>query len=274
MATYAIGDVQGCFKELTQLLDKINFDESNDRLWFAGDIVNRGPDSLEVLNFIIKLGDSAITALGNHDLHLISIAEGITQQHKLDTLTSILTSPDKKKLIEWLRQQPFMHHDKDLNFSLIHAGLPPQWEIQQALEFSSELTQILRADNYFSFIKDMYGNTPNVWNDNLTGNDRLRYIVNCFTRIRYLNDKNELNFSEKGAPGETHKDHLFPWFMIDDRKSKHDKIVFGHWSTVHLGNIDSFAPYNVFPIDTACLWGGELSALRLEDETLFSVPGK
>ena len=271
MSTYAIGDVQGCFKELLQLLDKINFDETNDRLWFVGDIVNRGPASLEVLNFIMKLGDSAITVLGNHDLHLVALAEGIILPQKSDTLAPILRSPDKQELITWFRQQALMHHDKDLNFYMVHAGLPPQWEILQALELASEVSQFLSSGEYLTFIKVMYGNTPALWDENLTGNDRLRFIVNCFTRIRFLNDKHELNFSEKGAPG-SNDDHLFPWFTIDDRKSKNEKIIFGHWATVHLGNIHDFTPYNVYPIDTGCFWDGDLTAMRLEDEKLFSVP--
>ena len=271
MSTYAIGDVQGCFKELLQLLDKINFDETNDRLWFVGDIVNRGPASLEVLNFIMKLGDSAITVLGNHDLHLVALAEGIILPQKSDTLAPILSSPDKQELIAWFRQQALMHHDKDLNFYMVHAGLPPQWEILQAQELASEVSQFLNSGEYLTFIKVMYGNTPALWDENLTGNDRLRFIVNCFTRIRFLNDKHELNFSEKGAPG-SNDDHLFPWFTIDDRKSKNEKIIFGHWATVHLGNIHDFTPYNVYPIDTGCFWDGDLTAMRLEDEKLFSVP--
>jgi bis(5'-nucleosyl)-tetraphosphatase (symmetrical) len=271
VSTYAIGDVQGCFKELLQLLDKINFDETNDRLWFVGDIVNRGPASLEVLNFIMKLGDSAITVLGNHDLHLVALAEGIILPQKSDTLAPILRSPDKQELIAWFRQQALMHHDKDLNFYMVHAGLPPQWEILQALELASEVSQFLNSGEYLTFIKVMYGNTPALWDENLTGNDRLRFIVNCFTRIRFLNDKHELNFSEKGAPG-SNDDHLFPWFTIDDRKSKNEKIIFGHWATVHLGNIHDFTPYNVYPIDTGCFWDGDLTAMRLEDEKLFSVP--
>ena len=271
MSTYAIGDVQGCFKELILLLDKINFDETNDRLWFVGDLVNRGPDSLKVVSFIMNLGESVITVLGNHDLHLVALAEGIMLPKKTDTVTPILRSPDKQKLIAWFRQQPLMHHDKDLNFYMVHAGLPPQWEILQALELASEVTQFLNSDDYLSFIKVMYGNTPALWDENLTGNDRLRFIVNCFTRIRYLNDKHELNFSEKGAPGSG-DDHLFPWFTIDDRKSKNKKIIFGHWATLHLGNIRDFTPYNVYPIDTGCFWDGDLTAMRLEDEKLFSVP--
>ena len=271
MSTYAIGDVQGCFKELILLLDKINFDETNDRLWFVGDLVNRGPDSLEALNFVINLGESAITVLGNHDLHLLALAEGIMQAKKRDTLAPIINSPDKQDLITWIRQQALIHYDKELNFTILHAGLPPQWDIHQALELAAEVTQVLNSNDYLSFLKVMYGDTPALWDENLTGHDRLRFIVNCFTRIRYLNAKHELNFTEKGAPG-SQDDNLFSWFTIDDRKSKHEKIIFGHWSTVHLGNIRDFAPYNVYPIDTGCLWDGDLTAIRLEDEKLFSVP--
>ncbi len=271
MSTYAIGDIQGCFKELLQLLDEINFDETNDRLWFTGDLVNRGPASLEVLNFVMKLGGSAITVLGNHDLHLVAIFAGLTKQKEADTLTPVLVSPDKNKLITWIRKQSLMHHDKELNFSIIHAGLPPQWEIDQALQLSSEVTQALNGKNYLSFLAAMYGNKPNIWDENLTGNDRLRFIVNCFTRMRYLDNKHELDFSEKGACGSQGK-HLTPWFMINDRKTKHDKIIFGHWSTVRLGTIRDFTPYNVYPVDTGCLWGGKLTAMRLEDEKQFSIP--
>ena len=273
MSTYAIGDVQGCFKELTLLLDKINFDETNDRLWFVGDLVNRGPDSLEVLNFVINLGESAITVLGNHDLHLLALAEGIMKPKKRDTLAAIINSSDKQELMTWIRQQTLIHYDKELNFTIVHAGFPPQWDIHQALELASEVTHILSSNDYLSFLRVMYGDTPKIWDENLTGYDRIRFIVNCFTRIRYLNDKDEPNFSEKGAPG-SQDDNLFPWFAIDDRKSKHEKIIFGHWSTVHLGNIRDFSPYNVYPIDTGCHWDGDLTAMRLEDEKLFSVPAK
>ena len=208
--------------------------------------------------------------MGNHDLHLVAIAEGFMKQKKIDTLTPILDSPDKQKLIDWIRKQPFIHHDKELNFTMVHAGIPPQWDIQQALALASEVTQVLISDDYFSFLKVMYGDTPDLWDENLTGSDRLRFIVNCFTRMRYLNEKNELNFTEKGAPG-SQGNHLFPWFTINDRKSKHENIIFGHWSTVHSGTITNFKSYNVYPVDTGCLWGGELTALRLEDKLLFTV---
>lgn len=271
MPTYAIGDVQGCFKELTQLLDKINFDETNDRLWFVGDLVNRGPDSLAVLNFVMNLGESAITVLGNHDLHLLALAEGLAETKKSDTLTDILTSADKQKIITWIRQQALMHHDDEFNFTMVHAGLAPQWQLHQAIELAAEVSHKLKNNDYLSFLRGMYGNHPDSWDDNLQDNDRLRFIVNCCTRMRYVNHQHQLNFSEKGAPG-SQADDLIPWFVVSDRKSRHEKIIFGHWSTVHLGNIHDFTPYNVYPIDSGCLWRGSLTALRLEDELLFSVP--
>ncbi len=273
MSTYAIGDIQGCFNGLIRLLDKINFDTGNDRLWFVGDLVNRGSESLETLNFIMNLGESAVTVLGNHDFHLLVIAEGLAEPNQSDTLAAIINSPEKQRLIDWVRQQPLMHHDKELNFSIIHAGLPPQWSIERALELSSEVSNILNSDNYLAFLDVMYGNNPGIWDENLTGNARIRFIVNCFTRMRYINNKGALEFSEKGAPG-SQGDLLYPWFTIENRKTRHNKIIFGHWSTVHLGTIKDFKPYNVYPIDTGYLWNGELTALRLEDEVLFSIPAE
>lgn len=270
MATYAIGDVQGCYQGLIRLLDIINFDSINDRLWFVGDIINRGPNSLAVLNLLMDIHESAIVVLGNHDLHLLAVAEGVTIQKKSDTLQSILSSPKKHKIIDWIRKKPLMYYEKDLNFCIVHAGLLPHWDIQQALEYTAEVAHVLAGENYLKFLKVIYGNTPNVWHPNLKGHDRLRFIVNCCTRMRYLNDRQALNFSEKRPPGQQ-KSHLTPWFASKERKNLTQKIIFGHWSTVHLGTIKDFAPYNVYPIDTGYVWGLRLTALRLEDEKLFSV---
>ncbi len=272
MATYAIGDVQGCFNPLMELLDAINFDAGRDRLWLVGDLVNRGSDSLAVLEFVIGLGDRAVTVLGNHDLHLLAVGEGLVTPKKADTLEAILCSPDKPALISWLRRRPLMHHDSELQFSMLHAGLPPQWTIADALECASEAEAMLSGGDYCAVLRTMYGNEPNVWDDHLGGDDRLRFIINCFTRMRYLDQRGHLNFLAKGAPGRE-ADHLIPWFTVKHRKSRADKIVFGHWSTLRLGNLQDFTSYNVYPLDTGCLWGGRLTALRLEDERLFSVPG-
>ena len=270
MAIYAIGDVQGCYYALIRLLDRINFDSANDRLWFVGDIINRGPDSLAVVNLIMDMHESAIVVLGNHDLHLLAVATGVANEKKSDTLQAILSSPEKDKIIDWMRKKPLLHYEEQLNFAMVHAGLMPQWEIQQALEYTAEVAHVLASEDYRAFLKVMYGNTPNVWHANLTGYDRLRFIVNCCTRMRYLENTQVLNFSEKCPPGR-HKSELTPWFVPKQRKNLAQKIIFGHWSTVHLGTIKSFAPYNVYPIDTGYVWGNSLTALRLEDEKIFSV---
>ena len=271
MATYAIGDVQGCFDTLLDLLDAINFDKDCDRLWFVGDLVNRGTDSLAVLMFVIALGDRAITVLGNHDLHLLAVAEGFAKPKKADTLDAVLRSPDKPTLLAWLRRQPLMYHDSELQFSMLHAGLPPQWTVNEALIHASEINEVLSGNGYRAFLQTMYGNHPAAWSDDLQGDERLRFIVNCFTRMRYLDCHGALNFSAKGTPGQE-ENHLIPWFTFTRRKSRNDKIIFGHWSTLRLGNIQNFTDHKVYPIDTGCLWGGDLTALRLDDEREFSVP--
>ncbi len=275
MSVYAIGDLQGCFDELEALLDKINFDENNDQLWFTGDLVNRGPKSLECLRFVKNLGKNAVTVLGNHDLHLLAIANGQKEQlRKADTLDSILSAPDKDDLLNWLKQCPLLHHDIDLGYTLIHAGLPPQWDLEQANECANEVESVLTSKKYKEFYATMYGKKPDTWSDELTGWDRLRFITNCFTRLRYCaSDNGCVEFKEKGPPGTQAKPYV-PWFEATKRKSKDLKIIFGHWSTVHLGNISNFSIYNVYPLDTGCLWGGELTAIRLEDEEWFSVPSR
>lgn len=270
MSTYAIGDVQGCYQALVRLLDRINFDQGNDRLYFAGDVVNRGTDSLKVLQLLMELGESAVTVLGNHDLHLIATAAGIMAPRASDTFGAILESPEKEDMITWIRQRPLLHHDKDLDFFIMHAGLPPEWEARQAAELATEVAQMLTGTDHVSFLKVMYGNEPNFWQADIKGADRLRFIINCLTRMRYVNSKHELDFSEKGPPG-SQQSNLFPWFSIAERKSKKDKVIFGHWSNVRRGNITDFTSYNVYPIDTGYLWGGQLTAMRLEDQRLFSI---
>ena len=273
MSVYAIGDLQGCFDELNDLLDEINFDENKDLLWFCGDLVNRGPQSLEVLRFVKQLGDKAVTILGNHDLHLVAVANNPKKKRSKDTLDSILKTPDKEELIKWLQRLPLIHHDNELAFTLIHAGLPPQRDINQATELAAEVETALRGKEFSTSIDDMYGNSPDRWSDDLTDWDRLRFIINCFTRMRYCNKKGQIDMQEKGPPGSQRKS-LLPWFSVPSRKSKNHKIIFGHWSTVHLGNIKDFTELNVYPLDTGCFWGDKLTALRLNDEKWFSVPSK
>ncbi len=271
MSTYAIGDIQGCQQELLSLLHEINFDESRDRLWFTGDLVNRGPESLQTLRFVKQLGDSAITVLGNHDLHLLAIANGQTQyMHKGDTVKAILKAKDRKKLLKWLRKLPLLHQDQQLGFVLVHAGLPPQWTVAQASAYALEVEAVLAGDDYADYFANMYGNTPDTWSEKLTGWDRLRVITNYFTRLRFCDVEGRMEFREKTIPGNQPAPFQ-PWFVLDNRLSKDHKLLFGHWAALRNYNID-YRKLNVYPLDTGCLWGGELTALRLEDEKWFSVP--
>lgn len=273
MSTYAIGDLQGCYSELQDLLDKINFDEINDQLWFVGDIVNRGPNSLACLRFVKSLGTKAKTVLGNHDLHLLAVANKVRKPHRKDSFDEILNAKDSEELLDWIKHQALLVTDTDLNFTMIHAGLPPQWTLEQAKELAQETESLLQSKKFNDFINNMYGDQPDSWSKKLKDDDRHRFIINCFTRIRYIDKNGKLDMKETCAPGKQNKS-LTPWYKIPDRKTKQDKIIFGHWSTVHLGNENNFKQYNVYPLDTGCLWGGELTAMRLEDEKLFSVPSK
>jgi bis(5'-nucleosyl)-tetraphosphatase (symmetrical) len=267
MAVYAIGDIQGCFDELQSLLELIHFSPQQDHLWFAGDLVNRGPKSLETLRFIKGLGKHAVSVLGNHDLHLIAAAHGHPIKSDDHTLDAILNAPDRDELIDWLRQQPLLHHDAALGYTMIHAGLPPQWDLKLARQCAQEVETMLRSNNIANFIEHMYGNKPRRWSDELSGWKRLRFTVNCLTRLRFCDDEGRLEFKYKGTPGSQPAEFR-PWFEIPERNSKDLNIVFGHWST--LGKRDD---PGVFPLDTACLWGGELTALRLDTTPQwFSLP--
>lgn len=270
MATYAIGDVQGCFDELQDLLKKIQFNPSQDILWFAGDLINRGPQSLEVLRFIRDLGASHKVVLGNHDLHLLaSWVHGKSISSK-DTLQSILEAHDGEALCQWLRQQPIMVEDTVLNFMMVHAGVLPQWELIQVRAYAHEIEQTLRSDAYIHFLTHMYSNDDNVWQENLTGLSRLRTLVNVFTRIRYCDENGVMALTEKGELG-TQSDGLKPWFVYPERKTRNQRIVFGHWATLE-GKI--LGEHNVFSLDTGCVWGRSLRAMRLEDLQVFEVPSR
>ncbi len=272
MPTYAIGDVQGCLDELNDVLNEINFDEARDQLWFAGDLVNRGPKSLETLRFVKSL-DNVKTVLGNHELHLLAVANDVRKPHRKDTFDDILDAEDKSELLHWIKQQALLVHENEFNFSLVHAGLPPQWSLKQASDLAKETESLIKSYKFNDFLKTMYGNEPDIWQENLTGFDRYRYIINCFTRLRYCSAEGQLDFSNKGAPG-TQSESLIPWYSHPGRKSKENKFLFGHWSTVHLATDKNFRQWNAFPLDKGCLWGGDLMALRLEDEKYFSVPSR
>jgi len=255
MATYAIGDIQGCFDELLRLLDTISFNENEDQLWFAGDLVNRGPKSLETLRFVKALGSSAVTVLGNHDMHLLAASCTEKIAAKKDALSQVLEAPDRDELIHWLRHQPLFHYNDD--FCLVHAGLPPQWDFKKTQKMALLAEQTLRSSDYQIFLKQMYGNKPNIWSSSLKGMSRIRFIINCFTRMRYCDASGRLDFANSGPLGSQPK-NLLPWFEVPNRKNADMRVIFGHWST-----LGYYEGSNCFAIDTGCLWGGQLTALKL-----------
>ena len=263
MPTYAIGDVQGCFEALEQLLDRIDFDPRRDRLWFVGDLVNRGPDSLATLRFVQSLGDSAVTVLGNHDLHLLTVAAGFAHLHRGDTVGDILDAPDREGLLAWLRGCKLMHVDQ--GWAMVHAGLLPQWSIARARELAAEVEQVLAGPGHVALLQHMYGNQPERWDDALAGHDRLRVIINAMTRLRLCTPDGRMEFRHKSAPRDLPPGYL-PWYAIPDRVSAGSPIVFGHWSTLGLHAAD-----DVVALDSGCLWGNALSALRLHDRRIFQV---
>ena len=258
MAIYAIGDIQGCYQQFRRLLDLIKFDPGVDQLWLAGDLVNRGPQSLETLRFVKSLGSAAITVLGNHDLHLLATVVLQKKSSKKDTLQPIMLAEDCEELLHWLRQQRLFHYNAE--FCMLHAGLPPQWDFALTCSLALEVEQALQSEDYSSFFQTMYGNQPQVWSDDLVGVDRLRFAVNCFTRLRYCTLEGVLDFNHKGAPGSQPAE-LLPWFAVPGRKSQAMRIIFGHWSTLGF-----YQNNNCYAIDTGCLWGGQLTALKLGEQ--------
>jgi bis(5'-nucleosyl)-tetraphosphatase (symmetrical) len=258
VAVYAIGDVQGCFAALSALLDKLHFDPSRDRLLFVGDLVNRGPDSLATLRFVRDLGERAVTVLGNHDLHLLAVAAGKAKPKRRDTLAEVLAAPDRDALLDWLRQRPLLHHDAALGYTLVHAGLLPQWSLTLAERCAREAEEVLRGPRCTAFFAHMYGNLPDHWNENLHGDDRLRVIVNGFTRLRYCDLEGAMDLHQKGALG-TQPPDLLPWFRVPQRRAAGLRVVFGHWSALGLYQGD-----NVLALDSGCVWGGRLAAVRLD----------
>ncbi len=270
MATYAIGDVQGCMEALERLLAHIDFNSTRDQLWFCGDLVNRGPQSLEVLRFVRKLGPTARTVLGNHDLHLLATAAEARKPHQKDTLDAVLAAPDCEELLGWLRQQPLIHHDPACGYTLVHAGLPPQWDLTLALRCAREVEAVLQGSEHTRFFNKMYGDKPDMWSDKLKNWKRLRMITNALTRIRYCDPEGRMSHNEKGAP-DSQKTGLLPWFLLPGRKSTGLKIVFGHWATLRLSSEIS-AREQIYHVDTGCVWGGKLSALCLESGRYHRVP--
>ena len=271
MTVYAIGDVQGCFDELQALLAHIRFEPAQDTLWFCGDIVNRGDKSLQTLRFVRSLGERAVTVLGNHDLHLIATAFGYRKGKGKDTLEAVLAAPDCDELLDWLRHRPLLHHDELSGFTLVHAGLPPQWDLSLAQACAREAEAVLRGPGIRDFLANMYGNQPNQWDPGLSGHDRIRFIINCLTRLRYCAPDGRLELDSKGPPG-SQPDGFLPWFAVPKRRSRDMRITFGHWST--LGKQD--AP-GIYPLDHGCLWGGELAAMEIRRKPRYhclDCPGK
>jgi bis(5'-nucleosyl)-tetraphosphatase (symmetrical) len=266
MSHYAIGDLQGCHDEFRDLLDLIEFDIRKDRLWLVGDLVNRGPDSLGVLRAVIALGDAAVSVLGNHDFHLLTVAAGHRKAHKGDTLGPILDAPDCDELLAWLRRRPLVVRQDDL--LLVHAGLLPSWTPATAIMLSREVEAMLASAAHDDFLRHLYGDQPTRWDDALTGYDRLRVVVNACTRLRFCAADDTMDLAEKRGP--EHMPHGFaPWFHHPERKSSGVTVVCGHWSTLDL----LLAP-NVMMLDTGCVWGGPLTAIRLDDRRVFQVPSR
>jgi bis(5'-nucleosyl)-tetraphosphatase (symmetrical) len=265
--TYVVGDLQGCLTPLLRLLEQCKFQpESGDRVWFAGDLVNRGQESLATLRFIRQLGDSASCVLGNHDLHLLAAAAGHGRKHRSDTLDEILTAHDSEDLINWLRRQPLAHRDARYpSVMMVHAGVLPQWTADQTMVLAQEVHTVLRSDDWQNFMAVLYGNQPIAWQDHLSGTDRLRLIVNALTRLRFCSASGEMDFKSKDNAG-TAPTGFMPWFDVPNRASINTRILFGHWSTLGLT-----VRQDVVGLDTGCVWGGCLTALRLEDNALFSA---
>lgn len=264
MATYAIGDIQGCYDSLCQLLEVCAFDPARDRLWLVGDLVNRGPRSLETLRFVRGLGEAAVTVLGNHDLYLLMVAfGGARKRGKDDTIQPILDAPDGPELLHWLRHQPLCHTEG--NFCMVHAGLLPQWTASQARKLAAEVEARLQADDFIKALKNMWGSEPAAWSDDLRGWERMRVVVNAMTRMRFCTPEGVMEFHTKGELAKAPAGHL-PWFEAPKRKSADTVLVTGHWSALGL----KITP-NLLALDSGCLWGGHLSAVRLEDRQVFQV---
>lgn len=263
MATYAIGDVQGCLAALRRLLDAFGFDRARDRLWFVGDLVNRGPDSLATLRLVKGFGDAAVTVLGNHDFHLLAVAAGHAKKHRSDTLDAVLAAPDREELLDWLRQQPMLHVEGV--WAMVHAGLLPQWNVPKAQQLAREVETALRGAAWRDFLAQLYGDSPDSWSEDLRGADRLRVIVNAMARMRFCTAQGIIEFRTKGETADAPPGY-FPWFDAPGRASRDRTIICGHWSTLGL----KLRP-DLLALDSGCVWGGSLSAVRLEDRKLFQV---
>lgn len=260
--TIAIGDLQGCLSPLDALLARSQ-PGADEAIWFCGDLVNRGPDSLGTLRRVAAMGAKAITVLGNHDLHLLAALAGARQMRRSDTMQPITSAPDRQSLTDWLRRRPLAVLDGD--YLLVHAGVVPSWTARDAVELGAEVSRVLAGPDWGDFMQAMYGNTPDRWDDSLTGDDRLRVIVNVLTRIRMIDPQGRMDFEWSDAPAKAPRG-LIPWFDAPGRRSVDRTIVFGHWSTLGL-----ISRPDLVSLDTGCVWGGCLSAMRLESRRLFQT---
>lgn len=257
MAVYAIGDLQGCYDEFQRLLEKLNFDPTTDELWLTGDLVNRGPKSLEVLRFVRNLGNSVKTVLGNHDLNLLAMAYTPREPRRKDTLDAVLHAPDCDELLEWLRHLPLMHRCETLGWTMVHAGISPQWSMKKAAKRAREVEHQLQSEAFVSLLNGMYGNTPDRWSKRLEGIARHRYIINAFTRMRYCRDDKSLDMEFNRSPEEAPAE-LVPWYAHPKRKTRGERILFGHWSTLGVRSYKG-----ALSLDTGCVWGGSMTAVEL-----------
>lgn len=268
MTTYVIGDIQGCLKPLKCLLRQVDFTPGKDILWCVGDLVNRGPRCLKTLRFLYRMRDSVVTVLGNHDLHLLAVAAGVRAQTSSDTLDKILAAPDRDELLGWLIRQPLLYQEH--GYTLVHAGIPPQWSVAEAAGYAREVEAVLQSPRCVEFLKAMYGNEPARWSDDLSGMTRLRVITNYLTRMRYCSEDGTLDLASKGpspdpaAPGQEVA-RVAAWFSHANRKAAGDRILFGHWASIE-GKTDT---PNAIALDTGCVWGGALSLLNLETGQWF-----
>ena len=269
MSTYAVGDIQGCYDVLCRGLDKINFDQSNDTLLCVGDMVNRGPDSLKVVNLIKSLENQCVTVLGNHDIHLLSMIYGIRNPKHLDTVEDILTCSEKQDLADWFRHRPLMVVNKQQRFVMSHAGIYPWWTLKQAKKRAEEVETILKDEtSCIKLLHKVYGNRPNVWNKNLRKTARYRFILNAFTRMRFCSPKGRLNLKESGYSGKTRKNRI-PWFDLDNPSLSDYRIIFGHWSSLGLLNTENF-----LGLDTGCVWGRHMTFAKIPKKVKTLKPVK
>jgi bis(5'-nucleosyl)-tetraphosphatase (symmetrical) len=261
MSTYAIGDIQGCYDQFRELLDEIGFDPAKDELWLVGDLVSRGPKSLETLRYVRSLGDAAITVLGNHDLNLLAVAAGVRKPHRSDAVDAVLGAPDRQELMDWLRTRKMMHVDG--KYAMLHAGLLPQWTVSRAHALAGEVEAALRGPSHVELLQRMYGNSPTRWDENLAGYDRLRVIVNAMTRLRLCDTQGNMELTHKTGP-EGAPEGYVPWFEVPGRASAGTPVVFGHWAALGLKLTN-----DVLAIDSGCVWGRTLTAVRLDDRRLY-----